>query len=89
MKVVWGSEAWDEFERWIADDPNATKIIINLLTYVRSGGSGKRLTRDLSGWDTLEIIDSHRFVYRVRKREGVPCLEILSCWGHYPKDRAF
>jgi Txe/YoeB family toxin of Txe-Axe toxin-antitoxin module len=89
MKVAWSSPAWDEFEQWIADDLGAAKVIVGLVAYVRSGKTGKRLTRDLAGWSSLEIVGSHRLVHRLRERDGVQCLEILSCWGHYPKNRVF
>jgi Txe/YoeB family toxin of Txe-Axe toxin-antitoxin module len=94
MRVIWPSSAWDEFNDWISDDFETAKIIVGLVAYVRSSSSdrksvGKPLIRDLAGWLALEIVDSHRFVYRLRVRDNAQCLEILSCSGHYTKDRTF
>jgi len=94
MKVIWSSSAWDEFHDWISDDLETAKIIVGLVDYVRRPSSDKKgvskpLIRDLSGWLALKIVDSHRFVYRLRDRDNAKCLEILSCSGHYTKSRAF
>jgi|SRR5258708_7366406 Txe/YoeB family toxin of Txe-Axe toxin-antitoxin module len=97
MRVVWASTAWDEFEQWVRDDMEITKQIVGLIRYIRElpptkEGTAKSLKRDLAGYDSLEIVQkiehpdiSHRLVYRIKegaRRE----LQILSCWGHYPKD---
>jgi len=84
MKVIWTSPAWDEFEAWIQDDLKTAKTIVGLICYIREGkpGVAKKLWRDLDGWDALEIVDSHRLVFRVKDGE----LQILACFGHYPKD---
>jgi toxin YoeB len=92
MRVLWSSPAWDEFEHWINTDVELCRTIVSLIRYIRELPPGKKsvakaLKRDLVGFDALEIAGSHRLVYRIKYGpDDTRQLEILACFGHYPKD---
>jgi toxin YoeB len=82
------SEAWEDYQHWIATDRN---ILCRLNTVIKGvcrspfEGIGKPepLKGDLSGWWARRITSEHRLVYRVVGSESERVLEIAACRFHY------
>ena len=84
MKVVWASQAWDDYLYWSRADVRMRDKINALIDDIRrhpfSGiGKPEPLKRNLRGFWSRRITREHRLVYRVEK--GV--LQIAQCRFHY------
>ena len=86
MKLVFSSEAWEDYQHWLATDRQVLKRI-NLLIKdtLRSPTEGigkpEALRHALAGYWSRRITDEHRFVYRVAGDE----LRIAQLRYHYEK----
>ncbi len=87
MKVVFTSQAWDEYLWWQLNDRKILKRINLLVRDImrdddESGiGKPERLREDFSGFSARRITDEHRLVYRVDVEADI--LEIAQCRYHY------
>jgi toxin YoeB len=84
VKLVWDSNAWEDYLWWQTQDRQVLKRI-NLLIQdvVRNGnqGLGKpgALKHDFAGYWSRRITDEHRLVYKVLEDE----VRIAACRYHY------
>lgn len=84
MKLVWDSNAWEDYLWWQSQDRRLLKRI-NLLIQdiVRNGNLGigkpEALKHDFAGYWSRRINDEHRLVYKVLEDE----IRIASCRYHY------
>ena len=88
MKVVFDTEAWDEYLAWQREDQKVLEKLNALIEECRRDpfrGTGKpeALKQNLTGWWSRRITREHRLVYRVRGSGEAQALEVLSCRYHY------
>ncbi|HXJ02948.1 MAG TPA: Txe/YoeB family addiction module toxin [Micropepsaceae bacterium] len=89
MKVVWASQALNDYRYFQAFEPAVASKINALLEDIRrnpfSGvGKPEPLRGELSGFWSRRITKKHRLVYRVAVKPGVDQrLEIAKCRLHY------
>ncbi len=84
MKLIWDSNAWDDYLWWQAQNRQVLKRIntlINDITRHGNEGIGKPepLKYDFTGYWSRRITDEHRLVYKVVDDE----VRIASCRYHY------
>jgi toxin YoeB len=88
LKLLWTSEAWEEYVLWQAENPAVVAKINALLADLRrhpfSGlGKPEPLRGSLSGWWSRRITGEHRLVYRVTGTGDGQRAEIVQCRYHY------
>ena len=88
MKLVWASQAWEDYLHWQAHDPNVLARINELLkecrrTPFKGTGKPEPLKENLKGWWSRRITVTDRLVYRVSGKDGDQVLEIAQCRYHY------
>jgi len=88
VKLVWASQAWEDYLHWQAHDPNVLARINELLkecrrTPFRGTGKPEPLKENLKGWWSRRITVTDRLVYRVSGKGDDQALEIAQCRYHY------
>lgn len=88
MKLVFSSQAWQDYLFWLENDPERLKRINELIEETRrhpfrGRGKPEPLKGDLSGWWSRRITREHRFVYRVSGSNQSQSLEIAQLRFHY------
>jgi toxin YoeB len=88
MRIVWASDAWDDYLYWQSADPKVIRLINDLINDTRRSpfrglGKPEPLKYDLKGWWSRRITSDHRLVYRVSGSSSLQQLEILQCRYHY------
>ena len=88
MRIVFASQAWDDYTYWQSADPRTAKRIDDLIedalrTPFQGVGKPEPLRGDLSGWRSRRITREHRLVYRMSGKGESQALEIASCRFHY------
>lgn len=84
MKIVFSTEAWNDYVDWQSTDKNVLKRINKLIEDIRRDpfdgiGKPEPLKFNLSGYWSRRITDEHRIVYTVTD----DALMIISCRYHY------
>ncbi len=84
MKLIWDSNAWDDYLWWQAQNRQVLKRINTLIdNIIRHGNEGigkpEPLKYDFTGYWSRRITDEHRLVYKVVDDE----VRIASCRYHY------
>lgn len=88
MKIVFSSQAWLQYQHWVAND-RATLERLNALieqacrTPFNGTGKPEPLKGALQGWWSRRINQSDRLVYRVAGTGAEQRLEIAQCRFHY------
>ena len=88
MRIIWASDAWDDYLYWQSADPKVLRLINDLINDThrspfRGLGKPEPLKYDLKGWWSRRITSDHRLVYRVSGSGSLQQLEILQCRYHY------
>lgn len=88
MRILWGSDGWDDYLHWQQEDPRILRQINALIADIGRrpfDGLGKPepLWRELDGWWSRRITREHRLVYRVSGTEDDAVIEIIACRYHY------
>lgn len=87
MKLLWSTQAWDDYGHWLETDPKVVKVIDALiqasLNPVAGLGKPELLKHALKGWWSRRITGEHRLVYRLSGSGDAQMLEIVSCRYHY------
>ncbi|TXL71558.1 Txe/YoeB family addiction module toxin [Vineibacter terrae] len=88
MKLLFSGAAWEDYQHWVASDPNVLDRLNALIRECRRTpftGTGKpeALKGDLKGWWSRRITLEDRLVYRVRGVAPDQVLEIAQCRFHY------
>ncbi len=88
MKLLWTSEAWEDYVHWQETDRDVLRRINELLKDARRSpfkgiGKPEPLKGDLAGWWSRRIAGDHRLVYRAAGKGDSQQLEIASCRYHY------
>jgi toxin YoeB len=89
MDISFTPNGWEDFEHWIANDPDTVKRIKDLIKSIRQEpfrglGKPEPLKYDLKGYWSRRITGEHRIVYKISGTKGVDqkCL-IIQCRFHY------
>ena len=88
MKVVFSTQAWEDYLFWIDADHNHLARLNSLINECRRNpfsGTGKpeALRGDLQGWWSRRLTREDRLVYRVTGKGDDQRLEIAQCRFHY------
>lgn len=88
MKILWSSDAWEDYVLWQASDPDVIEKIHDLIRDLRRSpfkgiGRPEPLRANLSGWWSRRITGEHRLVYRVTGAGEEQRVEIIQCRHHY------
>lgn len=84
MRLVWSTEAWDDYLWWQAQDRKTLKRIDLLITdAMRNGNEGigkpEPLRHDFAGYWSRRITEEHRLVYKLSGGDVL----IAACRYHY------
>ncbi|MFN4197740.1 MAG: Txe/YoeB family addiction module toxin [Flavobacterium sp.] len=89
MDIVFTSHGWEDFQYWLANDPDTALKIKDLLKSIKQNpfqgiGKPEPLKYDLKGYWSRRISSEHRLVYRVTGSKGDDqrCF-IIQCRFHY------
>ena len=88
MKIVFATQAWDDYQHWL-DADRAVLARLNALieecrrTPFKGTGKPEPLRGQLQGWWSRRITHSDRLVYRVAGQGSEQRLEIAQCRFHY------
>ena len=88
MKLVFSSQAWEDYLHWQAADANTLERINTLIreclrTPFKGTGKPEPLKGDLKGWWSRRITLEDRLVYRVAGKDDEQRLEVAQCRYHY------
>jgi toxin YoeB len=88
MRVVWASDAWNQYLEWQRTDLGVVKKLNELIEDTRRRpfqglGKPEPLRGPLQGWWSRRITGEHRLVYRVSGKGDQQQLEIAQCRWHY------
>ena len=88
MKLLFSGRAWEDYQHWVAADPNVPERLNALIRECRrtpftGAGKPEALEGDLKGWWSRRITLEDRLVYRVRGATPDQVLEIAQCRYHY------
>jgi len=84
VRLVWDSNAWEDYLWWQTQDRQVLKrinLLIHDIVRNRNEGLGKpeALKHDFAGYWSRRITDEHRLVYKVLEDE----VRIAACRYHY------
>jgi toxin YoeB len=88
MKLVFASQAWEDYHHWLAND-QATFERLNVLireclrTPFQGTGKPEPLKGSLRGFWSRRLTHADRLVYRVTGAGDSQALEIAQCRFHY------
>jgi toxin YoeB len=90
VKLVFASQAWQDYLYWQESHPDTLARVNELIkecTRTPFTGTGKpeALKGDLKGWWSRRITLGDRLVYRVSGKDSDKCLEIAQCRYHYDR----
>lgn len=89
MKVHFTEEGWEDYQHWVATDPEALRRVNALIEDARRRlftglGKPEPLKGALAGWWSRRISGEHRLVYRVEGKAGDDQrIVIAACRYHY------
>jgi toxin YoeB len=88
MKLLWTTDAWEDYLYWQGQDLKTVKAINSLIKDIKRDpfkglGKPEPLKYDLKGWWSRRIASDHRLVYRMIGTGAEQRLEIASCRYHY------
>jgi toxin YoeB len=88
VKLIFPSQAWDEYLYWQSEDRKVLERINVLLKECmrdpfRGTGKPEPLSGNLSGWWSRRIKSEHRLVYRVSGKGDAQALEVAQCRYRY------
>nr|WP_314897344.1 Txe/YoeB family addiction module toxin [uncultured Flavobacterium sp.] len=84
MKIIWHSQAWDNYLYWQKTDKSKLKRINELIksttrTPFEGIGNPEPLKHELQGYWSRRIDSEHRLVYTIKEED----LIIITCKYHY------
>ena len=88
MKLLWTTNAWEDYLHWQSADPGVVLKINDLIRDIRRDpfrglGKPEPLKGNLSGWWSRRITQEDRLVYRVVGKGDARQTEIAACRYHY------
>ena len=90
MRLLWSSEAWEDYLYWIETDRTVVRKINALLKDIarepfKGLGKPEPLKASLQGWWSRRITGEHRLVYRVAGQGPEQRIEVVQCRYHYER----
>jgi toxin YoeB len=90
MKLLWTSNAWEDYLFWQNNDVKMVEKINDLIKDTKRSpfhglGKPEPLKGDLAGFWSRRILGEHRLVYRVGGKGDEQQLAIIQCRFHYEK----
>lgn len=90
MKITFAPQAWEDYQHWVAHQPDTLVRLNDLIrecarTPFRGTGKPEPLKGDLKGWWSRRITLHDRLVYRVTGTAPGQALEIAQCRFHYDR----
>jgi toxin YoeB len=89
MTFLFTENGWEDFQYWMATDPEIANKIITLLNEIcktpfQGMGKPEPLRYDLTGYWSRRITNEHRLVYSITGKKGSnqQCC-VLQCRFHY------
>ena len=84
MRLLWESNAWEEYLSWQSEDKKTLKRINSLIKDMQRSpfdgiGKPEPLKGDLQGYWSRRIDDKNRLVYKIDDKN----IYILACRYHY------
>lgn len=88
MKLIFSTQAWEDYLHWCATSPKTRDRINDLIrqamrTPFNGTGKPEPLRGDLTGWWSRRITSEDRMVYRVSGSGADQRLEIAQLRFHY------
>jgi toxin YoeB len=88
VKLIWSTNAWEDYLHWQKNDPKTLQRVNDLIkecqrTPFTGTGKPEPLKEHLRGWWSRRINGTDRLVYRVQGKEPDQVLEIIQCRFHY------
>ncbi len=88
MRIIFASQAWEDYLHWQANDPNVLDRLNSLIRECardpfKGTGKPEPLKGDLKGWWSRRITLEDRLVYRLAGQGSERRLEIAQCRYHY------
>jgi toxin YoeB len=88
MKLLWTTNAWEDYLYWQRADPGLVLKINDLIKDIRRDpfrglGKPEPLRGNLQGWWSRRITQEDRLVYRVVGKGDAQQIEIAACRYHY------
>ncbi|MGB8895053.1 MAG: Txe/YoeB family addiction module toxin [Pseudolabrys sp.] len=88
MRIVWTSNAWDDYLHWQKNDQKVMGSINDLIKDIKRDpfkglGKPEPLKHALQGFWSRRITHEDRFVYRVTGKGYTQQIEIIQCRYHY------
>lgn len=88
MKIVWTSNAWEDYLYWQKTDQKKLGWINDLIKDIQRDpfkglGKPEPLKHVLQGWWSRRITQEDRLVYRVTGKGETQQIEIAQCRYHY------
>jgi toxin YoeB len=88
MKLLWTTNAWEDYLHWQHADPGIVLKINDLVRDIRRNpfkglGKPEPLKGNLQGWWSRRITQEDRLVYRVVGKGDGQQIEIAACRYHY------
>jgi toxin YoeB len=88
VKLVFSTEAWEDYQHWVETDPKIKDRVNELIKQCqrlpfKGIGKPEPLRGDLSGWWSRRITQEDRMVYRVTGSGDAQSLEIAQLRFHY------
>jgi toxin YoeB len=88
VKIVFGSQAWEDYLFWLENDMGTLRRINALIENTRRTpftgiGKPEPLRNEFSGFWSRRITGEHRLIYRVMGKGELQMLEIASLRYHY------
>lgn len=88
MRIVWTTNAWDDYLQWQLTDQKIMGLINDLIKDIKRDpfkglGKPELLKHALQGFWSRRITQEDRLVYRVSGKGEFQQLEIIQCRYHY------
>jgi toxin YoeB len=88
LRLVFSSNAWEDYLRWQFEDREILARINALIrealrTPFQGTGKPEPFRNDMAGWWARRITREHRLIYRVSGKGDAQVLEIAACRFHY------
>ena len=88
MRIVWTSNAWDDYLHWQKNDQKVMGSINDLIKDIKRApfkglGKPEPLKHALQGFWSRRITHEDRLVYRVTGKGDTQQIEIIQCRYHY------
>ena len=88
MRILWSSNAWEDYLHWQQNDQKIMRSINDLVRDIQRDpfkglGKPEPLKHALQGYWSRRITQEDRLVYRASGKGNARLIEIIQCRYHY------